>query len=421
MRHGRWWIVVLGVMVLPPAGPGRAQGLSAPPDPLAVTNARVLDVRTGQVEDGLTLLLRDGKIAAIGRDPAPPGITVLDIHGLSVVPGLIDAHAHMATLAGARRALESGVTTARSASTPMFADRALGELARRGVIAGPDIIPAGIHVGPRLGEDLLADPGLADLAGGVKTIEDIRRVVRINLEHGARVIKTSATERAGTPDTDPRQIVFREPELRAIVEEAGSRNVPVEVHAHGDEGAMMAVRAGVRSIEHGTYLSDATLRLMKERGTFFVPTYSTVIDIAEPGGDYDESALRLRGQHMLAHLKGVVQRAHAMGVKIATGADTEYGPRSLTRVSHEVANFVEMGMTPIAAIQSATIAGAELLGLHDRTGELKQGFDADLLIVDGDPLKEIELLQDPMIVISNGRVALNRLTALAPGQSSGAR
>jgi imidazolonepropionase-like amidohydrolase len=390
-------------------------------DPVTLSNARVVDVRTGQIQEGMTLVLREGKIASLGRSAAAgSGARVIDLQGQYVVPGLIDSHAHIGNLDGARRALLSGVTTARSAATAMYADVAISELVNKGILAGPDIIPAGVHVLPQLGEDILADPRLGDFADGVKTLEDIRRVVRVNLDRGARVIKTSATARAGTADTDPRTTTFREAELRAIVEEAGARNVPVEVHAHGDEGAMLAVKAGVRSIEHGTYLSDATLKLMKEKGTFFVPTYTTVVDIAEPGGDYDVAALRIRGQHMLPQLRRVIGHAHAMGVKIATGVDTEYGPQSLGRIAHEILHLTECGLTPLAALQAATITGADLVGLQARIGEIKEGFDADLLVIGANPLDAIDVLQDPLMIVSNGRVVLDRVsqpTASSPSSS----
>ncbi|MFQ5744836.1 MAG: amidohydrolase family protein, partial [Acidobacteriota bacterium] len=192
-------------------------------------------------------------------------------------------------------------------------------------------------------------------------------------------------------------------------EEAAMEGIPVEAHAHGDEGARAAVLAGVRSIEHGTYLSDETLALMKERGTFLVPTYTTVVDLVEPGGDYDIPLLRIRGQHMLARLARTVRRAHETGVKIVTGADTSYGPQSLTRISHEVAHFVELGMTPLEAIQSATTVAAELFRLDGQTGAVEAGLEADLIAVPENPLDNIIALQDVLLVISNGRVALQRL------------
>jgi imidazolonepropionase-like amidohydrolase len=244
---------------------------------------------------------------------------------------------------------------------------------------------------------------------GVTLPADIRQVVRANLARGVDFIKVLATERAGTADTDPRKQVYTETELRAAVEEAGLKNAPVQAHAHGDEGAMAAVRAGVRSIEHGTYLSDATLTLMKEKGTYLVPTYITVVDVASPGGDYDQPALLRRGEHMLPRLRSTIQRAHKLGVRIVTGADTGYGPGSLSRISGEVAAFVDLGFTPLEALQAATVRAAELLRLDKTTGALAAGMDADLIAVDGDPLKDPRVLQDVLLVVSNGRVALDRL------------
>jgi imidazolonepropionase-like amidohydrolase len=406
----RGWIMVAGALALAPvAGPAAAQDVPGAPS-LALANANVVDVRTGAIARGVTVTIVLGRIASVAPGPAPAGTRTIDLKGRYLVPGLIDAHTHLQSTRQARTALESGVTTARSASVGSFRDVALRDLVRRGALPGPDMVPAGIFVSPRFGEDdILADPELADLRPGPDTAEKARALVRINLKHGVGVIKTRGTERAGLPDTDPRQQSYTEDVLRAIVEEAAARNVPVEAHAHGDEGAMAAVRAGVRSIEHGTYLSDETLKLMKEKGTFLVPTYSTVVDLVEPGGDYDHPALHLRGRHMLPRLADTIRRAHRLGVRLVTGADTSYGPQSVTRISHEVAAFVELGLSPLEALQSATITAAELLGLEKTTGAIETGLEADLVAVDGNPLENVVLLQDPLLVVSNGFVVVDRL------------
>jgi imidazolonepropionase-like amidohydrolase len=169
------------------------------------------------------------------------------------------------------------------------------------------------------------------------------------------------------------------------------------------------VRAGVRSIEHGTYLSDATLAAMKERATFLDPTFVIVTDVAAPGGDYDLPALQIRGQHMIGRLRDTIQRAHRLGVKVVTGVDTGYGPSSLARVPHEVAALVELGFSPLQALQAATLVNAELLRRERAIGVLAAGFEADLIAVEGNPLERVDALQDPLLVVSNGRVALNRL------------
>jgi imidazolonepropionase-like amidohydrolase len=383
---------------------------SAGQQPLALVNAVAIDVRTGSLTPNTTIVLRGGRIESVGTAAPPSGVRAMDLAGRFVLPGLVDAHTHAADFAAMRRALQSGVTTVRSAGVSNYADVGFRELAKAGAIDGPDVAASGYHVRPRLADEaFLTDPAYADLMGGVTTIDALKRAVQMNLAHGVDWIKVLATERAGTPETDPRIQVYTEAEIRAVVQEAAAKNVPVQAHAHGDEGAMAAVRAGVRSIEHGTYLSDATLQAMRQRGTYLDPTFTTVIDVAEPGGDYDIPALRIRGEHMLPRLRQTIQHALRIGVKIVTGGDTGYGPNSLTRIGQEMGHFVELGMTPLQAIQSATVTAAELLRMDRTIGQLRPGYEADLIVVDGNPLENIGVVEDPLLVVSNGRVAVNRL------------
>jgi imidazolonepropionase-like amidohydrolase len=400
--------VVLAMASL--AGEAIQPATSNAPQAIAIVNANLVNVRDGRVTANASIVIRSGRIDSIGSDAAPPGVRAIDLKGKYVLPGLIDAHTHAADFESFRRALESGVTTMRSAGVSFYADVGFHALVKSGAVAGPDIVTAGYHVRPRIAEEaFLSDPSYADLMSGVTTVEKLRRAVQLNLSHGVDWIKILATERAGTADTDPRKQVYTEDEIRAIVQEAATRNVPVQAHAHGDEGAMAAVKAGVRSIEHGTYLSDATLGLMKERGAFLDPTYTTVIDLTEAGGDYDVPALRVRGEQMLPRLRELVVRAHKLGVKVVAGSDTSYGRNSLTRISQEIAHFVEMGFTPLEALQSATLVSAELLRLEKSIGVVEAGYDADLIAVERNPLDHIATLQDPLLVISNGRIALDRL------------
>ena len=386
-----------------------AQGQPQPPPYLALVSGNVLDVRTGEIDANATVVLRDGKILSIGPGPAPAGAEVIDLEGRYVLPGLFDAHTHLDDLDRARRALQSGVTTARSASVGSYRDVVIGRMSKAGYIAGPDYLGAGVFVTPYIEDAVLADPELMRLPVPIQSEEDLRALVRINVDNGARVIKTRGTERAGRPDTDPREQVYTEAQLRAVVEEATRLGVFVLCHAHGDEGARAAVAAGVRSIEHGTYLSDETLRLMKERGTYFVPTYTTMIDLLEPGGDYDDPVVKFRGLHMLPRIEDTFRRARALGIPIVTGADSSYGPESISRVSTEIVNYVKLGMSPLEAIQSGTVRAAELFGLEKETGALVPGLEADLIVIEKNPLEDIRVIQDIILVISNGRVGLKRL------------
>ena len=385
-----------------------AQG--TPGTTIAITHANVVDGVAAVPLRDATIVISGGRIVSIrAGGPAPAGAQVIDLAGRWVAPGLIDAHTHIATLANARRALFSGVTTVRSASVPAYQDVEMREMARAGQIVAPDFLATGVFVTPNLGETILADARLGALAGGVNTPPELRTLVRVNLDHGVDWIKTRGTERAGLPDTDPRKQVYDEAQLRVIVEEAATRGIPVMAHAHGDEGAYAAVAAGVRSIEHGTYLSDSTLRLMKQKGTWLVPTLSTMVDLTQPGGDYDDPVLQLRGQHMRPRIEDTIRRAHAIGIRMATGADTDYGPEGVTRIAHEVMRFHDLGLSTVESLASATSGAAELLGIASRTGRVAPGLEADLIVLDGNPLDDPAWLQDVLIVITNGRVVLNRL------------
>ena len=192
--------------------------------------------------------------------------------------------------------------------------------------------------------------------------------------------------------------------------EANARGVPVLAHAHGAEGALAAVKAGVRSIEHGTYLTDEALKLMAQRGTFFDPTADVVNDLAAAGRGLRQRRAPAPRPDAEARPVDTIRRARAAGVKVVTGSDTGYGPASMARIGREVLELVAAGFTPLAALQAATTVNAELLRLDKQIGQVRAGFEADLLVVDANPLQQPATLLDPLLVLSNGRVGLDRLT-----------
>jgi len=373
----------------------------------ALTNANLFDGVNDRITENVTVLVSDGRIERIGTGDVdvPRDYTVIDVEGNFLMPGMIDVHTHMDTIERARRALESGVTTVRSASVSAYQDIGLRELVRSGKLAGPEVIAAGVYVTPNLGRAALADPRLVELFDGVNSDEDLRRLVNINIDRGVDVIKTRGTQRAGLPDTDPRQQVYTERQLRIVVEEAAKHDIPVLVHAHGDEGARAAVLAGARSIEHGTYMSTETLELMKERGTWFVPTHVTIVDLLEERFNY---VLRLRGRHMVPQLEKVMREAYQLGVKFATGADNYYEAESINRISMEIEAFAKIGMSNFEALQAGTVNSAELLRVDDRTGRIVAGFEADMIVVPGNPLENLRVLEDVLLVMSNGQLVLKR-------------
>lgn len=381
---------------------------SAWSEPLAITNVNLFTATDERIRENATVLVRDGRIERITTSSrsVPADYETVNGEGLYLMPGMFDVHTHIDNLGAAERALASGVTTVRSASVDAYQDVAFRELVKSGAVAGPDMQAAGVYVTPDLGNTVLADPRLAELQDGVYSDDDLRTLVQINAARGVDVIKTRGTQRAGLPDTDPRQQVYTEAQLRVVVEEAARHGLPVLVHAHGDEGARAAVLAGARSIDHGTYLSEETLALMKERGTWFVPTWVTMNELNEEQYNY---VLRLRGKHMVPHLENAIRNAYRMGVKIATGADNGYQEESINRIAFEVERFVELGMSNFDALRTATVISAELLGIGDQTGRIAEGYEADLILVAGNPLEDVTVLQDVLMVISNGQVALKRI------------
>ncbi len=377
----------------------------------ALTNANLFNGTENKIYPNSIVFVKGGKIERIGKigEAITASYQVIDCQGYYLMPGMMDAHSHLDNLASAKRALETGVTTVRTAGVAAFQDVSLMELSKAGRIPGPDVIPAGVYVSPNLEETVLADTRLGSLITGAKSDEELRLLVNVNIDRGAKVIKTRGTERAGRPDTDPREQVYTEKQIRVIVQEAGKRGVPVMIHAHGDEGSRAAVLAGAKSIEHGTFLSDETLKLMKDRGTFLVPTFITLEDLTQPGGDYDGPVLALRGKFMIPQAERVFKKAHELGIKIVTGADNGYTAITTSRISLECAHYVRMGMTNFEAIQSSTVLAAELLGVDKSTGKIEKGFEADLILVPANPLEDIRSLQDVLLVMSNGQLALKRI------------
>ncbi len=384
--------------------------LTAQQKDYGLINAKLIDGYSPKLQSNMTVLVSNGEIVSIKKQGrVSSNYQIIDLNGMVLLPGFIDAHTHIRSLDAAKRAMESGVTTARSASTPNYQDVAIREMVKASQFIGPDIAAAGVFVTPNLGETILADTRLGVLKDGIHSENALRTIVRVNADHGVDFIKTRGTERAGLPHTDPRKQTYTEAQLKIIVDEAKKYDIPVMVHAHGDEGGYAAIKAGVRSIEHGTYLSEKSLKLMKKMGTYLVPTFTTVVDLTEPGGDYDNPVLFIRGQHMLPALENTVKMAYDLGIKIVTGADTGYGPNSTTRVGMEVTNFVRLGMKPMDVIQSATIVGAELLQISNKTGTVEVGKEADLIVVTKNPLEDIRTIQDVVFVMSNGQIGLNRL------------
>ena len=285
-------------------------------------------------------------------------------------------------------------------------------MVKAGLLPGPDILAAGIYVTPELGntDAILADPRLYKFAN--KSLHGeaaLREVVSISADRGVDWIKTRSSglsSRTGGPDALTQ--VYSDDELAAIVDEAAKYQIPVSCHAHGIEVVIAAIEAGCSSIEHASYIDEEGLRLMKEKGTLWIPTYISVTGFKLPHDDYNSTIARQRYPHIDENLARMIRKGHEMGITILTAVDSGYGPESVYRVSGEINAFIEFGMTPIEALQAATVKSAEAYGLEEQTGVIEAGFEADLLVFDRDPLLQPSVLHNPLMVMSNGRIGLNR-------------
>ncbi|MFD4941452.1 amidohydrolase family protein [Streptomyces sp. NPDC058239] len=383
---------------------GRAPGRTAvPTGDLVVEGGTLLDPATGEVIEDAVVVIRDGRVRAAGaraRVEVPDDMPRLDAHGRWVLPGLVDAHIHLNTAAEAREAVRKGATSARSGSTNFYQDLAVRELARQAPDLAPRLRAAGVFVTPDLGDTLLADPDLTPLArlkDGVRSAEALRRVVGVNLARGADVIKTRVNERAGLPEQDPLAQVYSYEQLSEVVRAARRGGKGVLCHSYSERGCDDAVRAGIRSLEHGVFVSERTLHDMRRRGTCFTPTLTAIAGLA----DSPNPVLAERGRTYLPVLKEAVRTAHLLGVPLAAGTDSSGG--EIEPIGREVELMRAAGLSALDAIRTATTGAARLLGLQEVAGRLARGFSGDLILVDGDPLADVSVLKTPLRVVRAGR------------------
>lgn len=379
-------------------------------------HANVIDGISREPLRDVTVTIANGKITGVHKSlkRVPAGAEVIDLKGKWLLPGYIDAHVHV-TFEQAQRALRFGITTARTMGGT-FIDIEIRNAHRKGRSDLPEVLAAGYQVRPDvfIAPSFIQDfPKLADMKSRVSGTENVRRLVRAFAAKGVDHIKVLATERAGTPDTDPRKRTFTDEELIAIVDEARKAGLKVAAHAHADDGAYAAVKAGVRSIEHGTWLSDKTLSLMKARGTWFVSNIlsdsATAFwcSIAPPNPILVE-----RRQTMQPQATEVTQRAFRLGVLIVAASDFTYGPQfdsGRATIADNAAGLVEAGIPKMEAIKAITSQAAKLLEIDKRTGAIRKGLEADILIIGDNPLSSIEALKDIRMIVNDGKVVFNKV------------
>ncbi|WP_055604294.1 amidohydrolase family protein [Streptomyces aureus] len=383
----------------------RTPGATARVGHLVIHGGTLLDPATGEVTEDAVVVIEDGTVRAAGRRggvTVPQGFEVLDAHGRWILPGLVDAHIHLSTAAEARDAVRKGATSARSGSASFYQDIAVRELARHSPALAPRLKAAGVFVTPNLGDTVLADPDLTPLArlkDGVRSAEALRRVVDVNLARGADVIKTRVNERAGLPEQDPLAQVYSREQLAEIVAAARRGGKGVLCHSYSEQGCHDAVMAGIRSLEHGAFVGERTLREMRRRGTYFTPTLTAIAGLAESS----DPILAERGRTYLPILKRAVIAAHELGVPLAAGTDSSGG--AVDPIGGEVELMHSAGLSPLDAIRTATTGAARLLGLTRTAGRLTRGYAGDALLLSGDPLADLSVLKRPVGVVRAGVVA----------------
>ena len=395
---------------------------------------KLIDGKSDQIRSQVSIIIEGNKIVAVesGYTRARNGEQVIDLKNRTVLPGLMDMHVHIegensparqlqtytlnqADVAYnaqlyAERTLMAGFTTVRDLGGSGV-NVALKRAINAGKVKGPRIYTAektiattGGHGDPTNGAKvaLMGDPGPAE--GVINSEEEARKAVRQRYKNGADVIKITATGGVLSVAKDGQGPQFKMDELKGIVETAQEYGFVTAAHAHGDEGMRRAVEAGINTIEHGTFMSSTTMDLMIEKGTYYVPTISAgkfVVEKAKVPGFFPAVVVP-KALEVGPQIQDTFAEAYARGVKIAFGTDAGVFPHGDN--AKEFAYMVEAGMKPMEAIKAATMTAAELLKVEDQFGSLEPGKMADIVAVEGDPIKDIKSMQKVTFVMKDGKV-----------------
>ncbi len=397
----------------------------------AIRAGKLLDVRAGTLLDDRVILVENGEITGVmpfAQWKNENNSKVIDLRDRTVLPGLIDSHVHItfpsnsapnswfltspsrASLIGARNSrilLEAGFTSVRSLAATDYADISLRDAIEAGDVIGPRIL-ASAHAICITGGHCDFTTGLKpelhlEGAGSADGAVSFEHKVREQIKYGADVIKITATGGVMSARTDPRLPHMEQAEIEAVVKTAHGLGRKVASHAHAAEGVKRSVRAGVDSIEHGHLMDDEAIALMKEKGTYLVPTVAlcdyTMANLAQlPLPEFNKRKMKLVCDVGLENIRKAIKA----GVKIAFGTDTPVMPHGMN--AKEFAVYVRLGMTPIQAIRSATLSASDLLGTADKTGAIEAGKYADIIAVNGNPLENVRLLEDVKFVMKGGEV-----------------
>jgi imidazolonepropionase-like amidohydrolase len=399
---------------------------------VAVHAGHVLDVKTGKLLNDQLILIEDGKIAGQGaaaQMKIPADAVRIDLPNATLLPGLIDAHTHITfdpkfgyeilaisipreALIGAKNArttLLAGFTTIRNVGASGFTDVALRDAINAGDVPGPRMLVSGPPLsitGGHCDNNMLPFEYHATGDGVADGIAAVQHKVRENIKYGVDLIKVCATGGVLSLGDNPQASQYTLEEMKAIVADAHRLGRKVAAHAHGAEGIRWAVEAGVDSIEHGSYIDDAGIAAMKQHGTYLVPTlYLGDWMLEHAAQTHMPPPLMAKAQEVIPAARKNIARAFAGGVKVAFGTDAAVYPHGLN--AHEFAVMVKLGLSPLQAIQAATINAADLLGWSGKVGTLDNGAWADLIAVDGDPVQDVTTLERVKFVMKGGEVVKN--------------
>ena len=419
-------IVLLGLAILSTAV------LAQQPNRIVVHAGKLLDVKSGNTLSDQAIVIENGKIVSVGpMSSAKPAANEqrIELGNATVLPGLIDAHTHLTfnphfgydqlaisipreALIGARNArvtLEAGFTTVRNVAADGYADVALRDAINAGDVPGPRMLVSGPPLsitGGHCDNDLLPYEYHATADGVADGVEQVQHRVREVIKYGADLIKVCATGGVLSKGDDPNASQYTLEEMKAIVADAHRLGRKVAAHAHGAQGVIWASEAGVDSVEHGHLMNDEAVATLKKNGTYLVPTLYLLDWHREHAAQADlPDFLRAKMEMVSAVGKQNVKKAIQAGVKIGMGTDAAVYPHGLN--AHELAVYVGLGMSPLQAIQSATINDADLLGWSDKVGTVESGKWADIIAVDGDPLHDVTTLQHVKFVMKGGEVVKN--------------
>lgn len=412
-----------------------AQETAPKPKTIAVKAAHLIDPGAGRVLDQQIILIASDRIEKVGpakEVPVPAGATVIDLGAATILPGLIDCHVHLTgdpqhsglkslgisvprqTLTGAKNArltLEAGFTTVRNVGASGYSDVALRDSINAGEIPGPRMIVSGPALGSTGGhcdENLLA-PEFAHHGEGVADgTQAVMAKTREVVKYGADVIKFCASGGVFSKGDLPGTEQYSPAEMSALTTEAHRLGRKVAAHAHGAQAIIDATNAGADSIEHGSLIDEEGIRVMKQHGTYLVADVYNDDFILGQGKQYGFTEEMLDKERMVGQKQREgFRRAAQAGVKIAFGTDAGVYPHGGN--AKQFAHMVKYGLTPIQAIQSATVNAADLIGWSDRVGSIEPGKLADLIAVEGDPLADVTILERVKFVMKGGQVIKNEL------------